>query len=609
MARTPPVVALNDARITFGGRPLFDGLSMSVVRSDRVCLVGRNGCGKSTLLKALAGEIELDGGARFLQPAARVVYLPQDPVVRGGQTVTDYVAAGVAANIAPDARLRAVATMLADVSLDGARRLGTLSGGETRRAALARALVGDSDVLLLDEPTNHLDLPTIEWLERSLERYAGGLVVVSHDRALLARLTRRTLWLDRGDLRCHDQGFAAFEGWSAERLATETRDAAKLDRRIAEELRWRNEGLTARRKRNEGRLRRLHEMRRARAERVVVAGRAKLAARGDDRGPRLVIEAEDIAKTFGANGAGAAIIDGFTTRILRGDRIGVIGANGAGKTTLVRLLSGTLAPDRGTVRLGAGVEAVYFDQRREALDPEATLWETLCGAGDTVMVGGRPRHVVGYLRDFLFEERQALSPVKSLSGGERNRLLLAKLLARPSTLLVLDEPTNDLDMETLDLLQDVLGEYDGTLLVVSHDRDFLDHVATSIIALEGGGRATEYAGGYTDYLAQRGAARNVAGKPARPKRPAPPRERRAPTRLGYNESRELDRLPPAIEALAAELRALEASLADPVLYHRDRVAFESATARHAAATEELAAAETRWLELETLREKRAAQRR
>ena len=601
MARIPPVVALNGAHITFGGRPLFDGISVSVVRGDRICLVGRNGCGKSTLLKALAGEIELDGGERFLQPAARVVYLPQDPVVQGGQTVADHVATGVAANIAADGRQRAVAAMLAEVSLDGARRLGTLSGGEARRAALARALVGDSDILLIDEPTNHLDLPTIEWLERALERYAGGLVVVSHDRALLARLTRRTLWLDRGVLRRLDQGFAAFDDWSAAWLASETRDAAKLNKRIAEELRWRNEGLTARR--------RLHEMRRARAERVAAPGRANLVARADERGPRLVIEAEDIAKSYADGGDAATVVDGFTTRILRGDRIGVIGANGAGKTTLVRLLSGSLAPDRGTVRLGAGVEAVYFDQQREALDAEATLWETLCGKGDMVMVGGRPRHVVGYLRDFLFEERQAMSPVKSLSGGERNRLLLAKLLARPSTLLVLDEPTNDLDMETLDLLRDVLGDYDGTLLVVSHDRDFLDHVATGIIAIEDGGRITEYAGGYTDYLAQRGATRTVAEKPARPKRPAPPRERQAPTRLGYNESRELDRLPAMIEALAAELRALEATLADPVLYHRDRVAFESATARHAAATEDLAAAESRWLELETLREKRAAQRR
>ena len=607
MTRTPPVVALNGARITFGGRPLFDGISMSVVRGDRVCLVGRNGCGKSTLLKALAGDIELDGGERFLQPAARVVYLPQDPVVQGEQTVTDYVGVGVAANIAPDARERAVAAMLADVALDGARRLGTLSGGEARRAALARALVGDSNILLIDEPTNHLDLPTIEWLERALERYTGGLVVVSHDRALLTRLTRRTLWLDRGILRRLEQGFAAFDDWSADLLATEALDAAKLNRRIAEETRWRYEGLTARRRRNEGRVRRLAEMRRARAERVAAPGRAKLAARADERGPRLVIEAEDIAKAYGADGA--AVIDGFTTRILRGDRIGVIGANGAGKTTLVRLLSGTLAPDRGTVRLGAGVEAVYFDQQREALDPEATLWETLCGDGDKVIVGGQPRHVVSYLRDFLFEERQALSPVKSLSGGERNRLLLAKLLARPSTLMVLDEPTNDLDMETLDLLQDVLGDYDGTLLVVSHDRDFLDHVATGIIAVEAGGRITEYAGGYTDYLAQRGAPAAVADKTAKPKRAAPPRERQAPTRLGYNESRELDRLPQAIEVLAAELRALEASLADPALYDRDRAAFESATMRHAAATEELAAAETRWLELETLRENRAAQRR
>jgi len=608
MARTPPIVALNGARITFGGRPLFDGLSMSVVRGDRICLVGRNGCGKSTLLKALAGEIELDGGERFLQPAARIVYLPQDPVVSGEQAVADYVAAGVAANIAPDARLRAVAAMLADVSLDGARRLGTLSGGEARRAALARALVGDSDVLLIDEPTNHLDLPTIEWLERALERYTGGLVVVSHDRALLTRLTRRTLWLDRGILRRLEQGFAAFDDWSAALLETEARDAAKLNRRIAEETRWRHEGLTARRRRNEGRVRRLQEMRRARAERVAAPGRANLVARAEVRGPRLVIEAEDIAKAYAIDGAGAAVIDGFTTRILRGDRIGVIGANGAGKTTLVRLLSGTLAPDRGTLRLGAGVEAVYFDQQREALDPDATLWETLCGDGDKVIVGGRPRHVVSYLRDFLFEERQALSPVKSLSGGERNRLLLAKLLARPSTLLVLDEPTNDLDMETLDLLRDVLGEYAGTLLVVSHDRDFLDHVVTGIIAVESGGRITEYAGGYTDYLAQRGAPTAVAGKPAKPKRAAAPRERRAPTRLGYNESRELDRLPAAIEALAAELRALEASLADSGLYDRDRAAFESATARHAAATEQLAAAETRWLELETLRESRAAQR-
>ena len=478
-------------------------------------LLGLNGAGKSTLLKLLAGAIEPDSGERFLQPGATVAYLPQDPTPPPGQSVADYVAAGLEETLGEEITARhRVEAVLARVDLAGDRALGALSGGEGRRAALARALVGEPDVLLLDEPTNHLGLPTIEWLEEELLRFKGALLIISHDRAFLNRLSSVTLWLDRGRLRRLDKGFAHFEDWAEEERARDAEARHKLDRKIVREERWEQRGVTARRRRNEGRLARLNELRRARAEWLRQPGTAKLSAATTGKRSNLVIEAEHLEKSYPTpEGGTRKVLRDFSTRIRRGDRIGIIGPNGAGKTTLVRLLIGKLAPDAGKLRLAAGVTPLYFDQRRESLDPEATLWRTLVpGGGDSLMVHGRQRHVVAYLRDFLFDEGQARQPVKSLSGGERNRLLLARLFAQPGDLIVLDEPTNDLDMETLDLLVEVLDAYAGTLILVSHDRDFLDRLATGTFALEGDGRAVEYAGGYSDYLAQRGCAA----------RPAPP---------------------------------------------------------------------------------------
>ena len=596
MAASPSLVALIGATVTFGGRPLFAAVDVALAAGDRACLVGRNGSGKSTLMKALAGTVDLDGGLRFVQPGTRIAYLPQGPDLDGFATVERYVAAALPGGDAdPDHR---VAAALDPLGVAGDRAPETLSGGELRRAALARALVGDPDVLLLDEPTNHLDLPTIEWLEARLAGYRGALLQVSHDRAFLAALSRRTLWLDRGRLRGHGGGFDQFEAWAERVYADEARAADRLDTRIATETRWLREGLTARRKRNQGRLRALQQMRADRRDRQARAGVARLDAAAAGRGGTLVLEARHLTKGFPGPDGERAVVRDFSTRLRRGDRVGVIGPNGAGKTTLVRLLIGALAPDGGSLRLGAGVEPVYFDQGRASLDPEATLRRVLApGGGDHLPVGGRPRHVAGYLKDFLFDPARLDSPVKSLSGGERNRLLLARLFARPSNLLVLDEPTNDLDIETLDLLQEVLGDYAGTLLLVSHDRDFLDRLVTSVIALEGDGRATEYVGGYADYLRQRPVpAASPARTRARPADPAPARTK--PRRkLSYARQRELDRLPGRIDALAGEVAALTRALADPGLYARDPAGYAATSDRLTAAERELAAAEDRWLEL------------
>ncbi len=605
MAPPVPLAALNAATIGFGGAPLFEDLSFGLGRGERACLVGRNGSGKSTLLKLLAGVIEPDGGERFLQPGATVAFLPQDPTPPPDQRVADYVAAGLEETLGTGAAARhRVDAMLARVGLAGERALGTLSGGEGRRAALARALVGDPDVLLLDEPTNHLDLPTIEWLEAELLRFKGALLIISHDRAFLNRLSSITLWLDRGRLRRLDKGFAEFEDWAEELRAREAEAQHKLDRKIVREERWLHRGVTARRRRNQGRLTRLNELRRARAEWLRQPGAAKLEVATTGKRSDLAIEAVNLDKSYPApEGGERRVLRDFSTRIRRGDRIGIIGPNGAGKTTLVRLLIGALAPDAGTLRLAAGLAPLYFDQRRENLDPEATLWRTLVpGGGDSLMVHGRQRHVVSYLRDFLFDEGQARQPIKSLSGGERNRLLLARLFAQPGDLIVLDEPTNDLDMETLDLLVEVLDGYAGTLILVSHDRDFLDRLATGTVALEEGGHAVEYAGGYSDYLIQRrgGAVPTAKAEPAR--KPPPARAKSTPRKLGYQDQRALDRLPSEIAALEGGIAALEAKLADPGLYGRDPAAFEAATRELAAKRGELAGAEERWLELEARRE-------
>ncbi len=588
----PPLLSLRDATVRPGGEPLFAGLSLAVSKGDRICLVGRNGAGKSTLLRALAGLIELDAGERFVQPRTQVAYLPQEPELDPTASALAAALASlpVSADLAFD-RARAEA-LLDRLAIDPARPVATLSGGEARRVALAQALVGDPDVLLLDEPTNHLDLPTTLRLEQDLAGFRGGLVLVSHDRAFLSALSRTIWWLDRGELRILGQGFAAFDAWSEAVLAEEEAALGRLDKRIALETDWSHHGITARRKRNQGRLRRLQTLRQERARRSAPVGSAKLAAATDPAGGRLVIEAEGVAKRFGDN----VIVERFSTRILRSDRVGIIGPNGAGKTTLLRLLTGQLAPDEGSVRLGVGLSVGQVDQRRASLDLDATPWRLLCpDGGDQVMVQGRFRHVVGYLRDFLFRPEQARTPIRALSGGERNRLLLARQLATPCNLLVLDEPTNDLDMDTLDLLQEILAEFAGTLLLVSHDRDFLDRLVTSVIAFEGGGRVQEYAGGYSDYLRQRPPE---AASPTMPRPAAKPKAGPGPARLESRRQRELARVIAEIEALEAEIAGLERELADPDLFRRDPRGFEQRTLRLGELQGVLEAAEQRWLALE-----------
>ncbi len=592
----PPLISLHDARLGFGGPPLFSGIDLHVSAGDRIALVGRNGSGKSTLLRVLAGEVALDGGRRIASPQARVVYLPQEPDLGAHATTRDAVLAALPPELAHEPWRVDVA--LADVDLPGDRAVDTLSGGELRRAALARMWVRDPDVILLDEPTNHLDLPTIEWLEEALANHRAGLVVVSHDRAFLGRLTQTTLWLERGVLHRTEKGFAHFEEWSAQLLEEEAAARHKLDRLIAEETRWSREGISARRTRNQGRLRRLHALRAERADQRKRAGSARLMAEAGQSSGKIVIEATGLTKAFGER----PIVRDLDLTVMRGDRVGIIGPNGAGKTTLLRLLIGDLEPDGGAVRHGTRLTPVFFDQHRTTLDPDQTLRDVLCVAGtDTVMVHGQGRHVAGYLQDFLFDGGDARRTVGGLSGGERARLLLALELKQPGNLLILDEPTNDLDLETLDLLEDVLGDYDGTLLLVSHDRDFLDRLVTSTVVCEGGGRWTEYAGGYTDYLAQRPTME--IRMPRIPAAQAPPKKRSRPkTKLSWAEQKDYDALPDRMAALEDEIAGVEAALADPDLYARDREAFERHTARLDAARVELEAAEERWLELELLRE-------
>ncbi|MGB8841564.1 MAG: ATP-binding cassette domain-containing protein [Aliidongia sp.] len=602
MAAPPPLVALRDATLTYGGNPTFTEVSVSVTRGERICLVGRNGSGKSTLLKALAGLIDLDHGERFLQPGAHVTYMPQDPVFDPAMSIAQHVALGLPPGEGLEREGYKVEAMLTEVGLDPDRQLVGLSGGEGRRVSLARVFVGEPDVVLLDEPTNHLDIPAIEWLEARLAEFRGAVLMISHDRAFLTRLSRRTLWLDRGRLRSTDQGYAGFDQWVEGMLAAEAAEQDRLDKKLAVETLWMRQGISARRTRNMGRVRALQGLRQERAQRVSI-GTVRLGSAGTQAGGQLVVEFSHVAKSFPASeAAGPRIIaTDFSTRVLRGDRIGIIGPNGAGKSTLLKLLTGELSADSGKIRRGTNLIPAYFDQRRLGLDGAATVRENLVGKdGDTIFVQGVPRHVMSYLRDFLFDDRQAVQPVDSLSGGERNRLLLAKVLAQPSNLLVLDEPTNDLDMDTLDLLEELLADYDGTLLLVSHDRDFLDRLVTSVIAVEGQGRVEEYVGGYTDYLRQRPPPVIAKAKPAAKSATARV-EKPKTARLGFREQHDLARLPGVIEALTVERHKLEQLLADGGLYTRDPARFTASTARLDALAQELADAEDRWLELEMKR--------
>ncbi|HEY2871992.1 MAG TPA: ATP-binding cassette domain-containing protein [Reyranella sp.] len=594
----PPLLTLAGIRFHLGDQTILDGVDLAIEPGERVSLVGRNGAGKSTLLRILAGAPIADGGMRFVQPGTTVATLPQEPDFTGHGTVAHYIAAALHDSHHGHTDYR-VEAMLDEVRLDGHRAPSELSGGEARRAALARVLVAEPDVMLLDEPTNHLDLPTIEWLEAKLSTWRGAFVLVSHDRRFLTNLTRAVLWLDRGIVRRLDRGYDAFETWSADILEREATERHKLDRLIERETEWAGKSIRARRTRNEGRLRALGELRKQRRQQIGPVGRATIEVGEAQQSGALMITARNISKCFDDK----VIVKDFSTRIFRKDRVGVIGPNGAGKTTLLRMLTGELEPDTGTVKLGANLIPVVIDQRRTALDPDKTPWEILAERGDHVLVRGTPRHVMTYLREYLFKDEQARQPVRTLSGGERNRLLLAKALAAPSNLLVLDEPTNDLDADTLDLLQEALGDYDGTVLLVSHDRDFLDRLVTSTIALEGDGTAVEYAGGYSDYLLQRPEREIPMAAPAsrRERAPAPP-PREQKQRLGYKRERALAELPKKMEKLQAEIGELQAVLADADLYRRDPKTFNVRTARLGAVQAELEAAETEWLELEMLRE-------
>ena len=594
----PPLLQLRDIRLSFGATPLLQGAELSVAPGERIALVGRNGSGKSTLLKIAAGAIEADSGERFVQPSAALRYLPQEPDLTGFASALDYVLAGLDAS---DHSSRGRA-LLGALGVPPEMNPAAMSGGQARRAALARVLAPSPDILLLDEPTNHLDIEAIEWLEGELKTLRSALVVISHDKRLLANLTEATVWLDRGATRRLDRGFGAFEAWRDKLLDEEEAERHKLDRRIVAEEHWLRYGVTARRKRNQRRVGELRAMRTERREARREVGDVKMVASDAALSGKLAIEAERVSKAYDDK----PIVKDFSIRVLRGDRLGLVGANGAGKTTLVNLLTGALTPDSGALRLGANLLMASLDQRRASLDPQMTLSDALTGGGsDYVSVNGERKHVIGYMKDFLFAPEQARTPIGRLSGGERGRLMLARALAQPSNLLALDEPTNDLDMETLDLLQELLSDYSGTILLVSHDRDFLDRIATSVVMNEGEGRWVEYAGGYSDMIAQRGAATPAAAdkpaaKSAKVEAPAP--KPNAKRRLSFKEKHALEILPSRMDALRSEIGKLDTTLADPDFHARDAAGFARVSTRYAKARDELARAEDEWLSLEILRE-------
>ena len=596
MARAP-LLQLSEISLTYGGDPIFEGLSLNVQPGDRVALVGRNGSGKSTLMKVMAGFVEPDRGEVVLAAGVSTGYMEQDPDLSGFETLGEFARDGLEPG--EDYRVDMAAEGL---KFDPDRPVATASGGERRRAALARLLAQAPELMLLDEPTNHLDIEAIGWLEDQLSQTRAGFVLISHDRAFLRRLTKATLWIDRGQVRRQERGFEGFEDWREATWAAEDDARHKLDRKIKAEARWAVEGISARRKRNQGRVRALAALRAERSSQIRRQGTAAMAFDSGTTSGKKVVEATGIAKAFGDK----TILRPFDLRIQRSDRIAFVGPNGAGKTTLIKMLTGEIAPDQGTVTMGTNLEIAVFDQARAALNPDQTLWESLTGdpemrvsgRADQVMVRGQPKHVVAYLKDFLFDDAQARAPVRSLSGGEKARLLLARLMARPSNLLVMDEPTNDLDVETLDLLQDLLGEYDGTVLLVSHDRDFIDRVADTTVAMEGDGRATVYAGGWSDYQAQRG--ETVVEEPVAVAKTAPVTEKPRAARdgLSFTERHRLDALPGIIAKLEAEIAKLSEFMSDPMLFQTAPAKFEKASLALSERQAALADAEEEWMSLE-----------
>ena len=600
----PPLLTLKNIYLTFGGTPLLEGAEMTVAPNDRICLVGRNGSGKSTLLKIAANMIQPDKGERFAHPGSVVRYLPQEADFAGFETTLSYVEAG----LGPTDDTYQAQALLDELGLSGTENPERLSGGEARRIALARVLVAKPDVLLLDEPTNHLDLPAIEWLEKTLKSLRAAIVLISHDRRFLENLSRATVWIDRGQARRLEQGFTAFEDWRDKVLEEEEFERHKLDRKIVRENDWMHGGVTGRRKRNVRRVRELRAMRQEVQDQRSVVGNVRLESSEAGISGKLVAETKKISKSYG----GVAVVKDLSLRVMRGDRLGLVGPNGAGKTTILKLLTGAIQPDSGDIRLGTNLELVSLDQRRDELDPNWTVSDALSGGrGDQVTVNGKVRHVASYMKDFLFLPEQRLTPLRVLSGGERARLMLARALAKPSNLLVLDEPTNDLDLETLDLLQELLADYAGTVLLVSHDRDFLDRVVTSVLAPEGEGRWTEYAGGYSDMLAHRkgtepdtGAAKRDSAAPAKSVSDTSLRsslEASQRRKLSFKEKHALETLPGVVQKLEAEIADLQSKLADGNLFTRDRPAFDKAMNRLSQAQSQLEASESQWLELEGMR--------
>ncbi|VXC83561.1 ABC-F family ATP-binding cassette domain-containing protein [Oceanicaulis alexandrii] len=594
-----PLLTLTDTRLTFGATPLLTGADLIVRENERIGLVGRNGSGKSSFLKIAAGIIEADSGERFVHPGSTLRYLPQEPDLTGYDSVIAYIRDGLAPG---DDAYRA--DYLAEhLGLDPEADPATLSGGEARRAALARTLAPQPDILLLDEPTNHLDLPAIEWLESELNAHRGALVLISHDRRFLENLTRQTIWIDRGTTRRLDRGFAHFESWRDEVFEAEELERHKLERQIAREEDWMRYGVTARRKRNVRRVGELQSMKSDLKNWRGPQGAASLSVSEADRSGKLVIEAEHISKAYD----GRPIFTDLSIKIARGDRIALVGPNGAGKTTLIKVLTGQIEPDSGTVKLGTNLEIASLDQRRAALKPEWTVTEAIApGGGERIEVAGKTKHVQAYMKDFLFSPEQARTPVHALSGGERARLMLARALALPSNLLVLDEPTNDLDLETLDLLEELIGDYNGTALLVSHDRDFIDRTATMTIAWESDGVWQVYAGGYSDMIDQRGEgvkARKAEEKVAKAgKAKVDKPKTKSSGKLSFKDKHALETLPGEIEKIEASLAQLETELADANLFMKNPDRFNAATKEHARLTEDKAAKEERWLELEMLRE-------
>lgn len=594
-----PIYTLKNIHLAFGDNQLFENVELYINKGDKICLVGRNGSGKSTLLKVIASVIEPDGGEVFIQPGTQIAYMPQEPNLSSFSSLKEAVLAGLPQDQQGNGYLADI--WLERLKIDGKLDPKKASGGECRKAALAQALIKEPDILLLDEPTNHLDIATIETLEEIINEFRGAIIVISHDRMFLNHISKSTFWLDRGRMHINNKGFANFEEWQEQIINQEIIAQNNLNKKIEEETEWLHKGVTARRRRNMGRLRRLIELRRERREQIKQIGNINLSVDEGDFRSKLVIEAKNICKSFGER----PIIKDFSTRIIRGNKIGIVGPNGAGKTTLIKLLTKRLETDSGFVRIGKNLEEAYFDQNRLTLDPKKTLWQTLCDKGDHIMVQGHWRHVVAYLKDFLFKPAQAHTPVAALSGGEKNRLMLAKSLAQASNFLVLDEPTNDLDMDTLDLLQEVLDEYAGTILIVSHDRDFLDRVASSIIYLKGDGSAYEHAGSYSELLEkvkQQSTSVNKVTPKVNSKSSTEVSTPKIVKKLSYNQKRLLEVLPQEIAKLDIEINSLTEELSNPDLYQSNPQRFDEASKLLEQKQKEKASKEEAWLELEILSE-------